>query len=306
MNVTCPTCGRLTRPGAACECCGTPLSPDAGVASKEILPRLQSLTGPAALPLDDPDEPLPVLPAPPRPSRREERLPALRLLPATGKNRWPLVLGIAAGIVFLGAVAFGVLLVSGSLLGSRTRDPTPAIPIDKAAERAAQEKAALEKAKAASLPQPVINKMLELAKPKVDETLIDLGCGDGRLAMEAAERGCSVLAWDNDPILVKLTARLAEEQHREHLVKVQRTDDVLGVDLRQAHIIVVSHPERWGSLLEVSKRLEPLLFALKPGVRIVSPQPIGRPHPPLQTVPVAVPDDARRQVTVYLYETPLD
>ena len=39
-----------------------------------------------------------------------------------------------------------------------------------------------------STPNQVVTQMLELAQPKASDTVYDLGCGDGRIVIAAAER----------------------------------------------------------------------------------------------------------------------
>jgi len=49
-------------------------------------------------------------------------------------------------------------------------------------------------------PQPVVEKMLELAAPKEGEKIYDLGCGDGRIVVTAAKKyGVTGVGVDIDP-----------------------------------------------------------------------------------------------------------
>lgn len=47
-----------------------------------------------------------------------------------------------------------------------------------------------------------INTALELAKLKPGDTLIELGCGDGRVLLAAAKQGANVVGYELNPILV--------------------------------------------------------------------------------------------------------
>ena len=54
-------------------------------------------------------------------------------------------------------------------------------------------------------PMDVVEKMLSLADPKPDELLVDLGSGDGRIVISAAERyRCRALGVEMDEKLVGL------------------------------------------------------------------------------------------------------
>src|SRR5690349_12803600 len=53
-------------------------------------------------------------------------------------------------------------------------------------------------------PPDLVERMLELAQVRAGDYLIDLGCGDGRIAIAAARRGARALGVDLDP------ARVAE------------------------------------------------------------------------------------------------
>src|SRR5262249_57020738 len=54
-------------------------------------------------------------------------------------------------------------------------------------------------------PQDVVEKMLELAGVKKDDVVVDLGCGDGRIVVTAAQNhGCKAIGYDIDKKCVKL------------------------------------------------------------------------------------------------------
>jgi hypothetical protein len=163
-----------------------------------------------------------------------------------------------------------------------------------------------EKARAQSVSDDTIDKILELAKIKPKDILVDLGCADGRLAVRAAELyGCGVYAWDNDPDFVKLAKWYAEDRHQNHLIEVKPTDDVLGVPLKKGNVIILLKPERFGTVKEVEDRLEPRLFDLKPNVLIITTRVIAG-HRPGYSHAFQPPDDPGKLITLYFYETPLD
>jgi hypothetical protein len=301
--VACPSCGQMTRGRDFCEFCNMPLGLQGHIAPKEVLPRLQ-------LPPPEDLSNIPVaLPAPPR-VVAPKPLPARpRSQPAAPKTRpwlWLLAIG---GVFGLLAAAMVLAEVAARFRGGSLFSSSSSEPAAKATEHPpSAEQLAREKARSLTFSDATLDKMLELAKPKNNEVVIDLGCADGRLALKVADKyGLGVLAWDNERGFVKLTKRLAEEHFREKLIDAQYADEVLDVDLQKGDIIFLIKPERFGGVQEVARRMEPRWFALKKsGVRIVSTQPICRPHPATITLPFHPPDDQGRPVTIFIYQTPLD
>jgi ubiquinone/menaquinone biosynthesis C-methylase UbiE len=113
-------------------------------------------------------------------------------------------------------------------------------------------------------PQEVVDAMLQLAKVTADDVVYDLGSGDGRIPITAAQRyGARGVGIDINPIRV--------EEARQNLAKagvgdkVQfRNADLFETDLRPATVITLY------LLPSLNQKLMPTLRALKPGTRIVS------------------------------------
>jgi len=216
---------------------------------------------------------------------------------------WLAVLG-GAVVVVVGVIV-GIMVAAsqfrgGAAGGTQATKTEAATKADKGADKGVR-----DKARAAGVSDATIDKMLDLAKPtRSDGTLIDLGCADGRLALRAAEKGLYVLAWDTDATFVAAAKHAVFANFRDQSVQVEQTDDLWGVKLNQADIIMVPRPERFCSLHDVRERLQPKLLALKPGVRIVSTQPLF----PVasRVVPFTPPDEPGRTVTLYLFVTPVD
>ncbi|HEY4374354.1 MAG TPA: methyltransferase domain-containing protein [Burkholderiales bacterium] len=113
-------------------------------------------------------------------------------------------------------------------------------------------------------PQNVVDAMLELAGAKPGDTLLDLGSGDGRIVITAAQRhGIRGVGIEIDPRLIS--------QARENAQAAQvtdkaafREDDLFSTDLSGYSVITLY------LLPDVNMKLRPALQKLKPGTRIVS------------------------------------
>ncbi len=114
-------------------------------------------------------------------------------------------------------------------------------------------------------PRPVVDKMLELATPTADDYLIDLGSGDGRIPITAAQRfGTRGLGIDIDPRRIAEARKNAEEAGVSDKVEF-RQEDLFETDISQATILTLY------LLPSVNIKLRPrILKELRPGTRVVS------------------------------------
>ncbi len=113
--------------------------------------------------------------------------------------------------------------------------------------------------------EPIVNRMLQMAKVKPGDVLYDLGCGDGRIVIAAAKRfGIRGVGIDIDP------QRIAEAQENARKAGVADRVKFIEGDLFDAEIKEATVMTLY-LLPEVNLRLRPkLLSELKPGTRIVS------------------------------------
>jgi precorrin-6B methylase 2 len=111
----------------------------------------------------------------------------------------------------------------------------------------------------------IVEAMLKLAKVRPEDVVYDLGCGDGRIVIEAVKRyGARGVGIDIDPQRIK--------ESRENAAAAGVTDratfrneDLFESDIRDATVVTLF---LWGS---VNIKLRPrLLNELKPGTRVVS------------------------------------
>ncbi len=112
-------------------------------------------------------------------------------------------------------------------------------------------------------PQPVVEKMLEVAEVKKEDVVYDLGCGDGRIVVTAAKiYGCKAVGIDIDPRCIQDSNENRKKNKVEELVTIEKKD-FFQVDLGEATVVALY------LLPEVNIKLIPKLQELKPGTRIV-------------------------------------
>jgi hypothetical protein len=114
-------------------------------------------------------------------------------------------------------------------------------------------------------PQVVVDKMLDLAAVGPDDFLIDLGSGDGRIVITAAQqRGARGFGVELDPNLVDASNEAARKAGVAGRVQFFARD-LFETDIREASVLTMY------LLPEVNLQLRPRILAqLKPGTRVVS------------------------------------
>src|SRR5207253_9428680 len=113
-------------------------------------------------------------------------------------------------------------------------------------------------------PQPVVDKMLELADVKKGDVVYDLGCGDGRIVVTAAKKyKVKAFGFDIDPDRIKDSLENVKKNKVEDLVTIKK-EDIFKLDLRNASVVALY------LLPDLNVKLMPQLAKLKPGSRIVS------------------------------------
>lgn len=151
-------------------------------------------------------------------------------------------------------------------------------------------------------PQVVVDRMLEIARVKAGETVIDLGSGDGRIMIEAASRyGARGFGVEIDPLLVKRSNENAARAGVADRVKFLQ-QDLFKTDFHEANVLTLY------LLPDVNLALRPKILAeLKPGARVVSHDyGMGEWRPDAQET-VAAPDKkvgARKESQVFLWTVP--
>lgn len=114
-------------------------------------------------------------------------------------------------------------------------------------------------------PRETVRKMLELAKVSREDTVIDLGSGDGRIVIMAAkEFGAAAIGIEVDPLRIAWSRWKVRRSILQDKVQVVR-GNFFTQDLSDATVVTVF--QRTGT----NRRLKTKLTSeLKPGTRIVS------------------------------------
>ncbi|MCC6947916.1 MAG: class I SAM-dependent methyltransferase [Bradyrhizobiaceae bacterium] len=113
-------------------------------------------------------------------------------------------------------------------------------------------------------PESVVQRMLELGNVKSGDYVIDLGSGDGRIAIAAAKRGARALGVDIDPRRIEEANANAAKAGVTDRVTFRR-ENLFETPIKDANVITMY------LLTSVNHQLRPrLLEELRPGTRIVS------------------------------------
>ena len=114
-------------------------------------------------------------------------------------------------------------------------------------------------------PPDVVDRMLTLAGVTSDDVVYDLGCGDGRIVIAAAQKfGARGVGVDIDPVRVADAQRNAAAAKVDHLVTF-RIEDALATDVSGATVVTLY------LLASQNVALKPALMKqLRPGARVMS------------------------------------
>ena len=144
-------------------------------------------------------------------------------------------------------------------------------------------------------PPPVVNAMLELAAVTDKDVVYDLGCGDGRIVIEAAKRyGARGVCVDIDPRRIAEAQANAAEAGVAHMIRF-RQEDALRTSLRDATAVMLFLS------YDLNLALRPKLEReLAPGTPVVSHWHRMGDWPPEQMIYVRGPE---RGNEVFLFRT---
>lgn len=152
-------------------------------------------------------------------------------------------------------------------------------------------------------PWPIVDAMLALARVRADDFLIDLGCGDGRLVIAAAQRfGARGYGVDIKPELVALANANAREAGVGARVRFEERD-LFATDIGTATVLTLY------LLPHIVTELVPRILAQMPaGARVVSHDYALAPWPHDEAVALDVPEkefiSGTTHTMLYLYTVP--
>lgn len=112
-------------------------------------------------------------------------------------------------------------------------------------------------------PRETVDRMLQVSEVGSDDYVIDLGSGDGRIAIAAGRLGATALGVDLDPARIRdaeLNARRAGVAGRVTF----RLENLFETDLGPATVLTMY------LLPSINLRLRPKILNLRPGTRVVS------------------------------------
>jgi SAM-dependent methyltransferase len=114
-------------------------------------------------------------------------------------------------------------------------------------------------------PNNVVEEMLKVANVGKNDVVYDLGCGDGRIVITAAQKyGARGIGVDISSDRIKESNENAQKAGVTERVKFLQ-QDLFETDLKEATVVTLY------LLPDVNRRLRPKLFReLKPGTRVVS------------------------------------
>jgi cyclopropane fatty-acyl-phospholipid synthase-like methyltransferase len=145
-------------------------------------------------------------------------------------------------------------------------------------------------------PQVVVDKMLEAADLKAGETVYDLGCGDGRIVITAAEKfKAKGVGVELSPKLVREAKDQVEQRGLQDRITIIH-GNLLDVDVTPADVVTLY------LLTTSNERLKPVFEkCLRRGARVVSHDFVMRGWKPARVEKVHA---NNRTHTIYVYEMP--
>jgi SAM-dependent methyltransferase len=113
-------------------------------------------------------------------------------------------------------------------------------------------------------PDDLVERMLLMAQVTASDYVVDLGSGDGRIAIAAAKKfGARALGVEYNPDMVALSSRNAEKAGVAGKVRFQR-GDIFETDFSEATVVTMY------LLPGLNLKLRPKILDMRPGTRVAS------------------------------------
>ncbi len=114
-------------------------------------------------------------------------------------------------------------------------------------------------------PDELVQRMLRMAKVTPQDTVYDLGAGDGKIAIAAGKLGATAFGIEYNPDMAKLAQCYVQAEGVGNKVKIIQ-GDIFKEDFTKATVITMY------LLPELNLRLRPMILNMKPGTRVTSHQ----------------------------------
>lgn len=112
-------------------------------------------------------------------------------------------------------------------------------------------------------PEPLVTKMLDMAKLTPNDVLVDLGSGDGRTVIAGAKRGARSTGVEFNPKMVELSRRIAQQEGVGGKARFVQ-GDFFETDFSNATVLTLF------LMTDLNLKLRPKILDMKPGTRVVS------------------------------------
>src|SRR5690554_2675870 len=112
-------------------------------------------------------------------------------------------------------------------------------------------------------PQALVDRMLDMAGLTPEDTLVDLGSGDGRTVITAAKRGAKARGIEYNPDMVALSRSAALREGLQDRAVFEQAD-IFESDFSDATVVTLF------LLPNLNLKLRPTLLDMAPGTRVVS------------------------------------
>lgn len=145
-------------------------------------------------------------------------------------------------------------------------------------------------------PQPIVDRMLDIAAVKQGDTVYDLGCGDGRILVTAAQRyHAKGVGIEISEKLVRSTSESVKRMNLQDQIKIVH-GNLLEVSLQPADVVMIYLETGSNEMLRPNLEKQ-----LKPGTRVVSHDFEVRGWKPDKVEKI---NAYNRDHTIYLYTMP--
>jgi len=114
-------------------------------------------------------------------------------------------------------------------------------------------------------PDEIVQRMLRMAKVTPQDTVYDLGAGDGKIAIAAGKMGATAVGIEYNPDMAKLAQCYVQSENLTGKARIIQ-GDVFKEDFSKATVVTMY------LLPELNLKLRPIILDMKPGTRVTSHQ----------------------------------